>query len=114
MSNTFTFRILCCNLKTTSMGPQCFILIVLISFIFLVNGEFVWMTTERGTIQFMETTPGSNSYYLEESQWGWDEYLEIQRWDIKSDPSFPNGVFIHSNYYPNLVWDLQGTATFID
>lgn len=95
------------------MGPQFFIVIILVSFTFLIDGEFVWMTTGRGIIQLMETIPGSASYYLEESQY-WDEVVEVQKWEINSDPNFPNGVFIHSSYYPGLVWDIQGITTFVD
>lgn len=41
--------------------------------------------------------------------YGYDFYFpSTQAWELKTDPNFPNGVFIHSHYYPNRVLEVEG------
>jgi hypothetical protein len=53
---------------------------------------------------------GPTTYGIEEISFGYDleKYLPELGWGYESDPRFPNGVFIYSYVYPNLVWDTKG------
>eukprot|EP00026_Physarum_polycephalum_P008822 Phypoly_transcript_08924.p1 GENE.Phypoly_transcript_08924~~Phypoly_transcript_08924.p1 ORF type:complete len:331 (+),score=24.92 Phypoly_transcript_08924:82-1074(+) len=81
-------------------------LLVLLSLFYLslATGAYVQLHTGRGAIEAIRST--SISGKLLENTFCFS--CEEQFWELVKDSRFPNGVFIRSKAFPDLVWDSQG------
>jgi len=85
--------------------PVAQILVTLsLSYLSLAAGAYVQLHTGRGAIEASRST--SISGKLTENTFCYD--CEEQFWELVKDSRFPNGVFIRSKAFPDLVWDAQG------